>query len=832
MTSLYWIEESLPGLLPCLWMFAAVGLPWAFAVTARREWRSTALVGALALALGPAWITAWMLLLGVLGAQLELRLLTAEWIMAGSAALGLLGGAIAWRKRGQPSAPAEQAPPFAFDEKLIIALIVAAVTLRWIHTAYFPFTVYDALWVYGYQGRLFFLEGNIPNAIGYYPPFVSLQFAYVQTLIGAVNDHAARMVLPLMHIGSILAAYLLGQRLVNRRVGLITAALWSLHPYVGHWAYRGDLEIPLAFNFSLAAVFLLSAWREREDSARRRREAILAGVMLGIALFTKPTAGAFVWGVALLLAAELARIRLDWQRWLPRFQAALWAGLAALPLGAIWYLRNLLLGHDAVTLPKAVWLTRALRSGDYLAPLFVAVVVGVLAVALARKLSEREQALGGLGLILLLTGALASNSLLFPARVDPPASYVQLEEALLMVLGLALAGFSVRRLLTSVGAQLPVELRASIDALLLALPYLVTFYLSYSYHYRLGFAILPLLCLPIAIGLAQILCRERIRKWRAAQRRVYFAVIVLLCLPGILAVTTDVHWSSIWLLRDNLNDDFKKYEFYNPSLMQVVAGLEDYMRETETEPIVWAPGEERLPFFFPQAQINVELMSRLDELEALGATHVAYGAKAREAYLDAEIIPGQTQLVAALGRHDLFEKVRSHYDGVFSYELYRVGDIKQRWQLPTRFASRIEDLPEVVYEGRLQLYADGVYPQMIYERLPITVEPTWQALQQMSRDYEFVLQVRYKNGEFGHEWRLTAAPQRHGAYLTTLWSAGEYVNDRHIVSVPREAHLDDTGFTFWLGVWDREQGRYLSLEIDGEAAGEFHQLPGEYQLES
>ena len=830
MASLYWIEESLPGLLPCLWMFAAVGLPWAFAVIARMEWRSYALVGALALALGPAWVTAWMLILGIIGAQLDLRLLTSAPIIAGSAFIGLAGAIIAWRKRTEPIRPSRARRTLAFDERLIIALIVIAVLLRWLHTVYFPFTAYDALWVYGYQGRLYFHEGLIPNSIGYYPPFLSLQFAYVQALIGAVNDHAARMVLPLMHIGSILAAYLLGQRLVSRRVGLIVAALWSLHPYVGQWSYRGDLEIPLTFSFTLAAVFFLGAWRERDNDADRRHLSILAGVMLGIALFTKPTAGAFIWAVILLLALELLRTRLDAQRWLPRFRAALWTGLACLPLGAIWYIRNLLLGHDAITLPKAVWLTRALRSGDYLAPLLVAVAAAWLALALRHTLSRRELTLGAAGLALLLASALASNATLFPARVDPPASYVQPAEALMMLAGLALAGYSVRRVMVDIEGETARLLRLSVWALLLSLPYFLTFFFSYSYHYRLGFAILPLLCLPIAIALSRIIDHERLRTWSAGRRRLYAILLTLLCLPGVLAVATDVSWSSIWLLRDDLNSDFKKYEFYNPSLMQVVAGLEDYIRESATEAIVLAPGEERLPFFFPRLPIHDSLLTRLDELEPLDATHVVYGAKAREAYLDAGIDPQQTQLVAALGRYYLFEKVRSHYHGVFSYELYRVGNIRRRWQMPAQFAARKDEIEKIIFDGRLRLYPESLHPQAIHEKMPITFEPTWQALQPISQDYEFVLQVRYPSGEVGHEWRFFAAPHRHGAYHTSLWAVGEFINDRQIFRLDEDANLNAKGFTFWLGVWDREQTTYLPLTVDDAAAGEFHRLPGTYHL--
>ena len=448
MTSLYWIEESLPGLLPSLWMVGGVGLPWALAALSIRQWRSRALVAALALALGPAWLTGWMLVLGVVGAQLDLRLLTAEWVMLGSAAVALAGAAIAWRKsRHYSAATYQRQPPLAVDEKLIVGMIVIAVAVRWIHTAFWPFTVYDALWVYGSQARLFFLEGNIPHDIGYYPQFVQLQFAYVQVMIGAINDHAARMVIPLMHIGSILAAYLLGKGLASRRVGLITAALWSLHPYVGQWAFRGDLEIPLTFAFTMAAMFFLSAWRGHADYKVRRKNAILAGIMLGIALFTKPTAGAFIWGMLLLLAVELIRSGFDAGRWLPRFKLTLWTGLVCMPVGLVWYARNLLLGHEAITLPKAIWLTRALRNGDYLAPLLVAVLIACLALVLRHQLRRRELAAVGIGAALLVAGCLASNAALFPYRVDPPASYLRAEEALGITLGLALIAFGLRETL-------------------------------------------------------------------------------------------------------------------------------------------------------------------------------------------------------------------------------------------------------------------------------------------------------------------------------------------------------------------------------------------------
>ena len=71
-------------------------------------------------------------------------------------------------------------------------------------------------------------------------------------------------------------------------------------------------------------------------------------------------------------------------------------------------------------------------------------------------------------------------------------------------------------------------------------------------------------------------------------------------------------------------------------------------------------------------------VTRLDDYEKLGATHFIYGAKAREAYSDAGLDPRQIQLIAALGRADLFQPVREHFDATISYELYESGDIGGR----------------------------------------------------------------------------------------------------------------------------------------------------------
>ena len=110
--------------------------------------------------------------------------------------------------------------PLHTDEKLLLALIGIALVIRWIGVAYWPSTAYDSLWVYAYEGKLYTLLGYIPSTIGYYPQFLPLQHTFLQLAVGGINDHAARAVLPWLHLGSIFAAYILGKRLFNRRIGI------------------------------------------------------------------------------------------------------------------------------------------------------------------------------------------------------------------------------------------------------------------------------------------------------------------------------------------------------------------------------------------------------------------------------------------------------------------------------------------------------------------------------------------------------------------------------------------------------------------------------------
>ncbi|MBZ0302113.1 MAG: glycosyltransferase family 39 protein, partial [Anaerolineae bacterium] len=404
------MTATLAAVPALLGVYGGLGLPWALVALPRQDWADRGTVLALGFGFGPLLLTAWMFVLGTIGAASDTPLLRLDWILAGVVILALAGATLAWRKSRLPFAHTEpDNPGLAFDEKLLIGLIAAALLLRLVSIAFWPFTAYDALWVFGYEGRLYTLLGTIPHAIDYYPQFMPLQYTFAQLAVGGLSDHAARAVILFTHLGSILAVYTLGKQTLSRRVGLFAAALWALYPHVGEWARFGDLEIPVTFLFTLSAAFFLRAWMKPEQ---RRRYALTAGLCLGGAMWTKPTAGALIWGVLLLLAVDLVRLRFDWRAWRPRFEVALIMGLACLPLGAVWYVRNGLLGHALIDLPTGFWLTQAARSGvEFGWPLLALLIL--FAYLYLGPVPQRPHLRGGLvGLALILAG-------LLPSILDP-----------------------------------------------------------------------------------------------------------------------------------------------------------------------------------------------------------------------------------------------------------------------------------------------------------------------------------------------------------------------------------------------------------------------------
>lgn len=869
-----------------IWMFAGMGLPWALVVLPRRDWRDWPMVACLMLAFGPALVTAWMFVLGSFG-QPWLRLDT---VLVGTAVLAATGWAVAWRKRHSLTASASSHVEsgnkhLTWDERLLIGLIVVALVVRWMGVAYWPSTAYDALWVYAYEGKLYTLLGYIPNTIGYYPQFLPLQHTFLQLAVGGVDDHAARAVLPWLHVGSILAAYVLGNRLFNRRVGVFVAAIWALYPHVGEWSRFGDLEIPVAFLFTAAAAFFLMAWCNplplapsplRREGESTGRYAVIAGLLLGIGMWTKPTMGAFIWGVVLMLGVEFVRRLLNYRQggqsdsparfnpftW-PRVQVAIWTGLASIPLGAAWYVRNVLNGHQPIDLPPGFWQTLAAQSGvEFGWPLLaVLVLVGWVV------FSGQRSAVSGQG------KEVSSSESQVPSQTNPTIKTNTLSGnvwgGLLVGLGLMLAGVVpsilqphrmgiIEWLALGAGSILLFmmlwrwaegrwtdegrDYAAKIGwGLTLALPYFVTWFFSYSYHYRLSFAIVPLLILPTGVILTQFRVssfefRAKNRKPNPVLQGLYAVVLVALAIPGIIAPLYDPNAGWDWLWTDKLPDDHARYESGNPALMSVVDGLQIYL-DTHDEPMrVVAPGVKQLPFFFPLEDIQIDHMpTQLEELEDM--TYFIYGVPESGGDFNT-FVPGHNQVLDALAMGDdgegsekkVLRRAWWRDDGIFKYSVYELF-LKQRWQEPE---VTIQPDGEVVFGDFARFMGYDILSHEFNLDRRIIANFFWQVLDHPPADYVIYIHLRDQDGNLLTAWDSPITRTTDGNYYSSLvWDPGEYIIDQRTLKVTDPNVPLGDNYQVVIGLYDRVTGERVPVTIDGEPAGDgfrleetFSMLPG------
>lgn len=832
----YWLEQTLAVLPLALWVYLGMGIFPALGGLPRRDWQQAPLVLCLSFVFGSALLTAWMFILGTIGAANQTALLRFDLIFAGTLIWTAILGVLVWRKyrhvpEDKNNIRTRHHLPLHFDEKLLLLLMAAAVFLRGLTTAYWTFNAYDTLWVFGYQGRLFSLLGYIPQSIGYYPPFLSLQYAFMQLAVGGIDDHAARIVVLFLHCGSILAAYIAGKRLFNRRTGIIAAALWTLYPHVGEWAHVGDLEIPLAFLFTVSAAFFLMAWLANPDEPRRRY-ALIAGLVFGAAMWAKPTAGAFVWGVLLLVIADFIRVRGNFRAWYPRLETAFITGLACLPLGAVWYVRNILLGHNAIDFPNPVWLTLARRSGDLFG--FVLLFLGLLLVYITvtryQQVKTRFLLAAWAGLILIFAGLLPSMPVLNPARIDPPASYLTLPELAVTIIGVVLLGVALYRMISTWHA-LPIDQQMEILPypcfgwiFLLALPYFVTWFYSYSYHYRLLFAVVPLLLLPSAAILAATFTEQRVKKWRFATKRLYVTAIMLLALPGISVTILNVDRETDWLWTDRYPNDTAKYKTHNPDMVLLEEQLNYFIKDDQRQPVIMAPGEQRLQFFFPLVTITTDkIPTRLEALQ--GYTHFLYGTQARWRYQDAGIMPQDNQIVAALGREDVMKRILQHTDSTFSYELYEIH-LENRQQVALDYLNPFAE--DVVYGDFVRLVSYARSTDQL-AGTAVAYDFAFEVLNTPDKNYTLRFQmVNVDDGRIYGEWDTCLAPSEHGCYESTVWDTGEFIITSGRIYETENQHFIQGEYALIIRFYALDEHGspvYAPVTVDGKPVPDYR-LPG------
>lgn len=816
----YWLQSTLIATPAFLWVYLLLGVLLALALLPRADWHDRPLVLMTAFALGPGALTALMFVLGSFAQP---------WLTRGNVLIGLVLLTIAAgtatrikHQRTQPVVSPARAPLTPIEIALLV-MIAAALVIRWVVVAYWPFTAYDALWVYGYEGRLYLLRNLIPAEIGYYPQFLPLQFTFGQLVLGQVDDHAARAVLPLLHIGSILAAYTLGNRLFNRRTGVYLAALWALYPAVGAWARMGDLEIPLAFLVTATAVFFFMAWH----GERPRQYAVLAGIVYGLALWTKPTAGAFALGVILLNGVELVRLRFDWRAYRPRFEVSAITALACVPLGGAWYVRNLLLGHNAVDFPPRYWHTLAERGGGQLL-WYMAGLALLLMLIYARRGTKPPSLPTLAGFALILVGAVPSATarywdvapgspllVLFPSLDGLPR--LGAFEWVLLLLGSGLVAWGLLRYAAQHAQGTNQALLGRVGwALTLTVPYFIVFFWLYSYHYRLAFAIVPLMALPIAVMLAYCLPPARL-----PLRSIVAGVALLVAVPGVVAPLYDAFlgWGYLW--RSELATDVAKLTSGNDALMWMVDGFQQYEREQGEPPVISAPGVQRLPFFFPLADVRIHNPpSQLHELN--GVTYfVDSHPDGTGAYERAGVPPLENQVLSALGRQDILRRAWWRDDGIFRYEIYELN-LDARFTPKQPLAATESD---IVFGGFARLLGHEISSSTFQVGQRRTVKLFWQVIEPADGDYMTYIHLRDADDTLQMAWDGPVAPQENGRYYTTqVWEPGEYIVDERLLQLTNYDTPPGEDYSIVVGLYDLTTGERVGVTRNGELIGDGYRL--------
>jgi Dolichyl-phosphate-mannose-protein mannosyltransferase len=381
-----------PGLNLLAWPLTILALgfmyPWARWLLKRSDGgqlaESRVLLAVTTLALSLGTLSQVMLWTGLLGLPIDWRLTTGICVVIGINGLLIKRGhrsvghipplaPLPWatparasqtmergamQESGRPSL--QSGKGFRVRLQLVFVVLIGVIAgLIVFNAVYWPFGIDDAVAIYAWFGKQIALSGQLPHGTLYelYPMLVPLSYAFTHQAAGWIDEHLAAMIPALLSVGVIAVAYLLGQYLYDQFTGVIAALLVALTPMITHWASTGYVDLPTAFFYGLAAVFLL-----RLERTCAWQDTLLVGIAAGLAAWTK-NSGLLV---ALSIAAWIAyrRLRPGTQRMDMRLIMLIAA--AFLIVAGPWYTRNVIVAGTPV--PATGWTDKAERTLSNLFP--------------------------------------------------------------------------------------------------------------------------------------------------------------------------------------------------------------------------------------------------------------------------------------------------------------------------------------------------------------------------------------------------------------------------------------------------------------------------------
>lgn len=268
----------------------------------------------------------------------------------------MLPGWWLWR-RGGARLPSFNLPA-TLPERILLALLLLLGAGVVFNSVYWPFSREDTIGIYARFGAAMFESRTLVPLAGplttyeAYPILIPLTYTYAYLAAGWQNEFLARLFPALMSIGCLGAVFILGQMLRSSAAGWAGAVLLALTPAFSSWASSGYVDLPMAFFYTLGAVF---AWRLWQHG--RGIDAVLTGLLLGLAAWTK---NAGLVGIGLMAG---------WMLWAKVNQRVTWrhVGLTlgtCVMIAAPWYIRNL--AGAGLLIPPTVWVERSSRTVESL----------------------------------------------------------------------------------------------------------------------------------------------------------------------------------------------------------------------------------------------------------------------------------------------------------------------------------------------------------------------------------------------------------------------------------------------------------------------------------
>jgi len=495
-------------------------------------------------------------------------------------------------------------------------------------------------------------------------------------------------------------------------------------------------------------------------------------------------------------------------------------GLACIPLGALWYARNIALGHPPITLPHDFWLTQAMRSGvEFGWPLLALFTVNsfLTFAPLAHRPPVRQ--------LWLFSGVILAA--LLPTIFAPR----RMNLAEWLILGLGMLGYvavlwpyTIRYATVQVKRQIAVMSWAW----LLALPYFITWFYSYSYHYRLSFPILPLMILPTAFILAAWLRWDWVVRWRPARQRLYHLALLGACLPGVFVVLPRYNAGWDWLWSNRFPDDMSRLATFNGAIAEAAETL-IALAEREGNIVILAPGFQRLPFFLPHLDVRID-DTPTSLAEIADVDYLVFTQETAWLYAEREL-PAVNQVLGSMARPEVMTSVDREVDASFYVLIYRLRPPQQRFR--ARLTPDDPSPGEVLFGNFGRLASVSRSDNALLADRPIRLRLIWEARQPSESDYVAYLHLYDEGGDLVQTWdappaqfTLTYTPTpwlTH--YPTHVWEAGEFVQDRRILRPNPDVQLDGSArYRLVVGFYDPVTLARVPVTINGEPAGDGYTL--------